>query len=523
MTRWLVALVLAFLSGVGLSAQPFPSNIQIAINQLVTGVVPFTAFRTVASSYLNWGTTQGANGYGIRDNGGLIQVKNSGGVWADIQTSASTITAAPFITRTLDSNLTNEFALGSLGTAILVNTTTTGVPTAYAGTSCTNQFLTALSAVGAGTCASVSLSTVVTGTLPVANGGTGLTSGTSGGILAFTASGTLASSGALTANRIVLGGGAGVAPTVLGSLGTTTTLLHGNAAGAPTFGAVSLTADVSGILPVANGGTNNAFFTISGPATSAKTYTITNNNATILTDFAAVTAVQGGTGQTSYTIGDLLQATGTTTLSKLTAVSTGNALISGGVGTASSWGKIGLSTHVSGTLAATLGGTGLTSYTQGDVLIATSGTTLGGLNSVSAGSYLRSAGTSSNPIWSTLKLPNSATTGDILFASASNTITSIAAVSTGQVLISNGVATAPGWSNALAVTTVAATTSVTTPISGDASAAYRNRTSLAVPGSLAAGDWWVACTGVVGVNRQCVVSVRDTDGVTYSQNVGAVH
>jgi hypothetical protein len=90
------------------------------------------------------------------------------------------------------------------------------------------------------------------GTLPVAGGGTGLTSGTSGGIPYFSASGTMASSGALTANRLVLGGGAGVSPTIVGSLGTTTTVLHGNAAGAPTFGAVSLTADVSGNLPVTN-------------------------------------------------------------------------------------------------------------------------------------------------------------------------------------------------------------------------------------------------------------------------------
>ena len=37
--------------------------------------------------------------------------------------------------------------------------------------------------------------------------------------------------------------------------GTSTTVLHGNASGAPTFGAVSLTADVSGTLPIANGGT----------------------------------------------------------------------------------------------------------------------------------------------------------------------------------------------------------------------------------------------------------------------------
>lgn len=86
----------------------------------------------------------------------------------------------------------------------------------------------------------------------VADGGTGLSSGTSGGIPYFSSGTTMASSATLTANAIVLGGGAGAAPTTLGSLGTTSTVLHGNAAGAPTFGAVSLTADVSGDLPFAN-------------------------------------------------------------------------------------------------------------------------------------------------------------------------------------------------------------------------------------------------------------------------------
>ncbi len=62
---------------------------------------------------------------------------------------------------------------------------------------------------------------------------------------------------ALTSNRLVLGGGS-QASAVLGSLGTTTTLLHGNAAGAPSFAAVALAADVSGTLPVANGGTGTA-------------------------------------------------------------------------------------------------------------------------------------------------------------------------------------------------------------------------------------------------------------------------
>jgi hypothetical protein len=64
-----------------------------------------------------------------------------------------------------------------------------------------------------------------------------------------------------------------------------------------------------------------------------------------------------------------LYADTTTTLAKLPDVATGNALISGGVGVAPAWGKIGLTTHVSGTLAVGNGGTGattLTGYVKGN-------------------------------------------------------------------------------------------------------------------------------------------------------------
>lgn len=77
---------------------------------------------------------------------------------------------------------------------------------------------------------------------------------TSGGVPYFSSTTAMDSSGLLTANALMLGGGAGVAPSTPVGLGTTTQVLHGNAGGAPTWGAVSLTADVSGTLPVANGG-----------------------------------------------------------------------------------------------------------------------------------------------------------------------------------------------------------------------------------------------------------------------------
>lgn len=90
----------------------------------------------------------------------------------------------------------------------------------------------------------------------------------------------------------------------------------------------------------------------------------------------AVAADKGGTGQTSYAVGDLLYASTTTALAKLAGVATGNVLLSGGVSTAPAWGKVALATHVSGTLPVANGGTGLASYTAGDLLYATGATTL---------------------------------------------------------------------------------------------------------------------------------------------------
>jgi hypothetical protein len=422
---FMLAGVLVALLSVTLAAQPFSTQIILAINQLVTGIVPFTALRSNAGSYMNWGTTQGFNGYGFRDLAGVMQVKSSGGSWIPINPTGSGDLNAKYIVQTLPGDLPNAQALGSLASAIVVNTTTTGVLTTYAGTSCTNQFPRSLSALGVATCATVDIVNDTTGALTVGRGGTGLTTGTSGGILGYTGPGTLASSAALTANALVLGGGAGATPTVLGSLGTTTTLLHGNAGGAPTFGQVTLTTEVTGILQTANGGTSNAFFTVNGPATSAKTFTFPNASSTVLTDNTAVTAAQGGTGQTSYTTGDVLYASAATTISKLADAATGNAIISGGVGVAPSYGKIGLTTHVSGTLGPTNGGTGFAAYTTGDLLYAVSGVALAQLNAVAVGQTLISQGAGVAPVWSNaLRISTVALGPNLALSNASPTISS---------------------------------------------------------------------------------------------------
>jgi len=108
----------------------------------------------------------------------------------------------------------------------------------------------------------------------------------------------------------------------------------------------------SGTISIANTGVLSFSTGTTGLTPSAATTGAVTLAGTLI-------AVNGGTGFSSYAIGDLLYANTTTTLAKLADVATGNALISGGVGVAPSWGKIGLTTHVSGILPVANGGTGV--------------------------------------------------------------------------------------------------------------------------------------------------------------------
>lgn len=186
------------------------------------------------------------------------------------------------------------------GTSAFTAATSANVISLWSGTCNSGSFLRgdgACAAAGTGSVTSVGLTMPgvfsVTGS-PVTTSGTlaVAASGTSGGIPYFNSATTMASSAALAANQLVLGGGAGTTPATLGSLGTTATVLHGNAAGAPSFGAVSLTADVSGTLPVLNGGTGVTSKTGTGSVvlSDTPTFTGTVSAATI----AATTVTVGG-------------------------------------------------------------------------------------------------------------------------------------------------------------------------------------------------------------------------------------
>ena len=140
----------------------------------------------------------------------------------------------------------------------------------------------------------------------------------------------------------------------------------------------------------ANYGTSGQVFT-SGGASAAPSWTTLS--ATSLTGVLPV--ANGGTNISSYTVGDLLYADGATSLAKLADVATGNALISGGIGVAPSYGKIGLSTHVSGTLPIGSGGTGVTGTpVNGELLIGNgTGYSLGTLTASTGISVTNGSGT----------------------------------------------------------------------------------------------------------------------------------
>ncbi len=125
----------------------------------------------------------------------------------------------------------------------------------------------------------------------------------------------------MSGNLTVSSGGATVSgtntgdqTTITGNAGTATSLQTARSIYGNSFNG---SANLTQIIASTYGGTSNGFTRFTGPATSEKTFTLPNASATILTTNATVTAAQGGTGQSSYTLGDLVYASGTTAVSKL--------------------------------------------------------------------------------------------------------------------------------------------------------------------------------------------------------------
>lgn len=266
----------------------------------------------------------------------------------------------------------------------------------------------------------------VTGNLQIVNfnGGTGASSTTAwfgdGTWKSIAAGGTVTnSSGPLSAGNLMIGNGANDLK-ALGSLGTTTTLLHGNSGGNPSFGPVVLTTDVSGILGTANGGLGSQYIVFSGPSGSAKTFTLPNAPAAILTSNSAVTLAQGGTGTDLSAIlkGGIVTGTGSGTVGITTVGADGQVLSAD-------------STQAGGVKWITVG-TGSGTVTS----IATTGPLSGGT--------ITTTGTLSCPTCTTNAA--AATANQLMIGGGSQAIAALGTLGTVHTLLHGNNAGAPGYS-----------------------------------------------------------------------------
>jgi hypothetical protein len=382
----------------------------------------------------------------------------------------------------------------------------------------------------------------VTGTVAIANGGTGATSAAAaltalGAYPSSNPSGYTSNTGTVTSVAALTLGTTGTDLSSTVATGTTTPVitLQVPTASATNRGALSAAdwttfnnkgsgtvTSVTGTSPVASSGGATPAISLSAgygdtlnpyASKSANTFLAAPNGAAGVPTFRAVVAADiptlnqntsgtaaglsatlvatsGGTGQSTYAIGDLLQGAATNTLSKLAAVATGNALISGGVTTASSWGKIGLTTHVSGTLPIANGGTnGTATPTLGGVIVGT-GTAYASTAAGTTGQVLL-AQTGAAPIWGTVS------GGVTSLAGTTNQIT--ASASTGAVTLSTP-------STFIAPGSIAATTTVTgTTINATQPFIVNSRTAT-VSYSIPAGSS-ASSAGPITINSGVVITV----------------
>lgn len=140
-----------------------------------------------------------------------------------------------------------------------------------------------------------------------------------------------------------------------------------------------------------------------------------------------VDATHGGTGTATVATGDLLYGSGTNTWSKLAAGSAYKALVMNGAGTNVEWNAIALNqpNAISGSLGATNGGTGQSSYTTGDTLYSSASNTLSKLagNTSTTKKWMSQTGTgsaSAAPSWDVVTTSDVSGLGTMATQNANN-------------------------------------------------------------------------------------------------------
>jgi len=397
----------------------------------------------------------------------------------------------------------------AVGDLLYANTTTTLAKLADVATG------NALISGGVGVAPSygkIGLTTHISGILPIANGGTNSSTALNGNRVMLSNATSIIESSALLDGQIIIGNtvGAPIPANITAGSGVSIT----NGANSITISATGSGGTVTSVS--VSGGTSGLTYT-GNPVTGSGTITL--SSGALVPSFGGL-----GTSLTPNPGAIIYSATGTT-LNQTTVGTSGQVLQSNGAG-APTWTTniSGNAANVTGVVAAVNGGTGQSSYAVGDLLYADTTTTIAKLADVAVGSYLRSGGVNTAPSWSTLTLPNTATIGDLLFASAANTITNLADVATGNALISGGVGVAPLYGKIGLTTHISGILPIANGGTNSSTALNNNRIMVSNGGSivesaaLTDGQLLIGSTGLAPV----VSTLTAGSGVSISNGAGSI-
>jgi len=423
-----------------------------------------------------------ATTYGVNYFDGTSIVTTAVGNAGEVLTSGGIGVAPTFQAGGSTIDITGDSGGALTGTSFTFTGGTTGITFAGAGTTET-----------------------LTGTLVVANGGTGATALTQYNVLignnvsAITTVAPSATSGVPLISQgaaadpafgtaVVAGGGSGRTTATAYAVicgGTTTTAAHQSIASVGTSGQL-LTSNGAGALPTFQtaGSASISITGDSGGALVASAFTFTGGTTgltfagagTTETITGTLVVANGGTGLTSFTQGDIIYSSAANTLSALAKNASSTRYLSNtGASNNPAWAQIALATGVSGTLPVANGGTSSTSLTQYNVLIGNNTSAIATVApSATSGVPLISQGAAVNPAFGTAVVAGggsgrtTATAYAVICGGTTTTAAhqSIASVGTsGQILTSNGAGALPTFQAAggggggltWAVTTVNAT------------------------------------------------------------------
>jgi len=475
-------------SGSGISVTNASGSITIAntgVTSFSAGTTGFTPSSGTTGSITLSGTlsvSNGGTGATSTPTNGQLLIGNG------TNYSVSTLTAGTGISITNGSGTISiansgvtSFSAGTTG--FTPNTTSTGAVT-LAGTLATTNGGTGLTSfTSGGAVYATSTSALTTGTLPVASGGTGQSSALTQYGVVYGSSSTAMGVTAAGATGQVLIATSGSAPTWSSTIPSTA-------------GVTSITFGTTGLTP--NTGTTGAV-TVAG----------------------TLIAANGGTGQSSYTIGDLLYASSTTVLSKLAAVATGQVLVSAGTGTAPAYSAT--PTLTSLTAASYYGGTTASSSltlqsttgvgTTDNIVFKTGNNGAVTALTIASNGNATFLSTSTTAI-GTLSLTNTLTVGNggtgattftangVLYGNGSSAIGVTGTGTTGQVLVAT-TGGAPSWANpsTVAVSSISFGTTGLTP-------------SSATTGAITVAGTLVAVNGGTGQSSYTIGDILYASGTT---------